>query len=204
MESIVNKLETLIRRKRKGKIYFAENFATLGNPDAVRKSLMRLEKSGFLIRVARGIYLYPEIDEKLGLGVLIPSADTIAKAIARRDKARIVPTGSYALNALGLSSQVVTNVVYLTDGSPRKIQLPKQRILFKHTSPKNLAYRSDVLMLVVSALKEIGSSNVTEDDLMKIKSALSYDTKENILADLNLAPMWIRKIILSMRVLSTN
>ena len=48
MESIANKIETLIRRKRKGKIYFAENFATLGNPDAVRKSLMRLEKSGFL------------------------------------------------------------------------------------------------------------------------------------------------------------
>jgi hypothetical protein len=59
-------------------------------------------------------------------------------------------------------------------------------------------------MLVVSALKEIGSSNVTEDDLMKIKSALSHDTRENILADLSLAPMWIRKIILSMRVLSTN
>jgi len=197
MESIANKIETLIRRKRKGKIYFAENFATLGNPDAVRKSLIRLEKSGLLIRVARGIYLYPEVDEKLGLGVLIPSADTIAKAIARRDKARVVPTGSYALNALGLSTQVVTNVVYLTDGSPRKIQLSKQRILFKHTSPKNLAYRSDVLMLVVSALKEIGSSNVTEDDLMKIKSVLSHDTRENILADLSLAPMWIRKIILS-------
>ena len=52
-------------------------------------------------------------------------------------------------------------------------------------------------MLVVSALKEIGSSNVTENDLMKIKSVLSHDTKENILADLSLAPMWIRKIILS-------
>ncbi len=197
MDSVVNKVETIIRRKRKGKIYFAEDFAALGNPDAVRKSLLRLEKSDLLIRVARGIYLYPDIDEKLGLGVLIPSADTIAKAIARRDKARIVPTGSYALNVLGLSTQVVTNVVYLTDGSPRKIQLPKQKILFKHTSPKNLAYKSDVLMLTVSALKEIGSSNISEDALMKIKSVLYHDSRENILADLNLAPMWIRKIILS-------
>jgi len=51
MKSIVNKLETIIKRKRKGKIYFAENFATLGNPDAVRKSLIRLEKSGLSICV---------------------------------------------------------------------------------------------------------------------------------------------------------
>ena len=36
--------------------------------------------------------------------------------IAKRDHSRIVPTGDYALNSPGLSTQVPANAVYLTDG----------------------------------------------------------------------------------------
>jgi hypothetical protein len=38
------------------------------------------------VRLAHGIYLFPKIDKKLGLGVLYPSVEEIAKAIAERDK----------------------------------------------------------------------------------------------------------------------
>lgn len=196
MQSTVNDIEKSIVIKRRGKIYFAADFASFGNPETVKKSLFRLEKSGFLVRLAHGIYLFPKIDKKLGLGVLYPSVEEIAKAIAERDKTRIVPTGVYALNALGLSTQIPVNAVFLTDGAPRKIKIYNQRILFKHVVPKNLAYKSDVLMLVVSALKELGNEKATDEDLAKIKLALSHDTKENILADLKLAPAWIRKIII--------
>jgi hypothetical protein len=196
MQSTVNDIEKSILIKRRGRIYFAADFASLGNPETVKKSLLRLEKSGFLVRLAHGIYLFPKIDKKLGLGVLHPSVEEIAKAIAERDKARMVPTGVYALNALGLSTQIPVNAVFLTDGAPRKIKIYNQKILFKHVVPKNFAYKSDVLMLVVSALKEIGNKKATDEDLAKIKLALSHDTKENILADLKLAPVWIRKIIM--------
>ncbi|MCD8500524.1 MAG: type IV toxin-antitoxin system AbiEi family antitoxin domain-containing protein, partial [Bacillaceae bacterium] len=103
-----------------------------GTSIAVRHALSRLCKSGLILRLAEGIYLYPKIDKELGLGVLYPSIDTIAKAIAKKDKARIVPTGVYALNRLGLSTQVPANAVYLTDGSPRRIKVGKGKgILFK-------------------------------------------------------------------------
>lgn len=39
----------------------------------------------------------------------MPSIEQIAEMIARRDKARIVPTGIYALNKLGISTQVPMN-----------------------------------------------------------------------------------------------
>ena len=87
------------------------------------------------MRLAHGIYLFPKIDEKLGLCMLYPSVEEIAKAIAERDKARIVPTGVYALNALGLPTQIPVNAVFLTDGAPRKIKIYNQRILFKHVVP---------------------------------------------------------------------
>lgn len=195
MQSTVSKIENEIKRRRRGRIYFADDFAPFGTPEAIKKTLLRFEKSGMLIRLAHGIYLYPVIDKKLGLGVLYPSVEDVAREIARRDKARLVPTGIYALNALGLSTQVPTNIVFHTDGAPRKIRIYNQRIVFKHVVPKNLAYKSDVLMLVVSALKEIGEQSITENDLAVIRKALSHEKKEKIIEDIKLAPVWIRKII---------
>jgi len=184
-----------MKRRRRGKIYFADDFNSFGTSEAIKKALLRFEKSGMLIRLAHGIYLYPSIDKKLGLGILFPSVETIAKEVARRDKARIVPTGLYALNVLGLSTQVPTNIVFHTDGAPRKIKVYDQSITFKHVVPKNLAYRSELLMLAVSALKEIGEHSVSEKDMNIVKKVLSRETEENILQDINLAPVWIRKKI---------
>ena len=195
MQSTVNKIETEIKRRKKGKIYFVDDFSSFGSSEAVKKALFRLEKLGMLVRLAHGIYLYPAIDKKLGLGVLYPSVETIAKEIARRDKARIVPTGLYSLNVLGLSTQVPANIVFHTDGAPRKIRVYNQLITFKHVVPKNLAYKSELLMLVVSAFKEIGEHSVSENHLNTVKKILSHETKENILRDINLAPVWVRKKI---------
>ena len=195
MQSTVNKIEIGIRRRKRGKIYFADDFTSFGTSEAIKKALLRFEKSGMLIRLAHGIYLYPIIDKKLGLGVLYPSVEAIAKEIARRDKARIVPTGIYALNVLGLSTQVPANIVFHTDGAPRKIKVYNQLITFKHVVPKNLAYKSEVLMLVVSALKEIGEHSVSDEHIKVIQKTLAHETKENILNDIYLAPVWIRKKI---------
>jgi len=195
MQSTVSKIENEIKRRRRSKIYFAEDFTSFGTSEAIKKSLLRFEKSGMLIRLARGIYLYPSIDKKLGLGVLYPSVETIAKEIARRDKARIVPTGIYALNVLGLSTQIPANIIFLTDGAQRKIKVYNQLITFKHVVPKNLAYKSEAFMLVVSALKEIGEHSVSDNDMNTLRKALSHETKENISGDLNLAPAWIQKLI---------
>jgi predicted transcriptional regulator of viral defense system len=113
----------------------------------VKKVLLRLEQKGLLKRLAFGIYLYPK-NSKL-LGELTPTVEEIASAIAARDKARIIPTGSYALNALGLSTQVPLNAVYLTDGATRKVAIGKRNILFKKTSPKNLSVRGPISSLVI-------------------------------------------------------
>jgi hypothetical protein len=195
MQSTVNKIENEIKRRRRGKIYFADDFTSLGTSEAIKKTLLRFEKSGMLIRLAHGIYLYPSIDKRLGLGVLYPSVEDVAKEIARRDKARIVPTGLYALNVLGLSTQVPANIVYLTDGAPRKIKIYSQLLTFKHVVPKKLAYKSEIFMLTVSALTEIGELGVTDSDINIVKKALLHETKENIQEDLKLAPIWIRNII---------
>ena len=194
MASIEDNILTAIQAKGRGSIFFPSDFTSYGEVKAVGKSLERLTAKGDIVRLARGIYSYPEIDTVLGLGVLMPSIEQIAETIARRDKARIVPTGIYAMNRLGLSTQVPMNVVFLTDGAPRKVSLGNGRsIQFKYT-PRNLAFTNPLAMLVTFALKEVGKYNVTEDIIKRIKSVLQKERKENILADEALMPAWIRNI----------
>ncbi len=196
MASIEDSIFTAIKAKGRGSIFFPSDFTSYGEVKAVGKSLERLTAKGKIIRLARGIYTYPMIDKDLGLGVLIPSIEQIAETIARRDKARIVPTGIYALNKLGVSTQVPMNIVYLTDGAPRKINLGNGRYIhFKYTTPKNLSFTNPLAMLVTFALKEIGKDNVTDDIAKQIKNVLQKEQKEKVLADEALMPVWIRAFI---------
>ena len=138
----------------RGTLFFPDTFASTGSSDAVRSALVRLYENGILIHVAQGIYYYPKIDTKWGSGVIPPSIDEIAEGIAKRDKVRIATTGAFALYQLGLSTQIPANVVFITDGSPRRVTIGKGRgILFKHTSEmRTFAYQSQLMGLTVTAL----------------------------------------------------
>ena len=57
------------------------------------------------------------------LGPPLPSAETVARALAGRDHTRLQPAGAYAANALGLSEQVPAKAVFLTDGPSRTVKI---------------------------------------------------------------------------------
>jgi len=197
MDSITSKIKQQIVSSEKGSIFFPDDFVDLGSSDAIRQSLRRLCNEGVIIRVAQGIYCYPVIEEKLGLGILQPSFDQIAEAMAKRDCARIVPAGAYALNILGLSTQIPMNYVYLTDGSKREVEISNGRtIKFKNTAPKNLAFQSRLAMLITFALKSLKKKENVEDwQIKRISELLKNEPKESVMADLKLMPVWIRDII---------
>ncbi|PWA04018.1 DUF6088 family protein [Flavobacterium psychrotolerans] len=191
---VENKIAEVLQSHPKGSILFVHDFLDYGNPESVKKALLRLKEKEILVRLAHGIYLYPKIDA--ALGILFPSTEDIAKAIARRDKARIVPTGVQALNKLGLSTQVPMKVVYLTDGAARSIKVGKRTITFKNTSPKNLLAQGEISSLVIQALKTIGQSKVDDKTISKIQTLLKKEKIENIMNDAKLSPAWINKIVI--------
>ncbi len=197
MQSIDDKILSKVSKCGRGTIFFPSDFAAIGESKSVLKALERLTNSEKIIRLARGIYCYPKIDKLLGLGILYPSFEEIAQSIAKRDKARIAPTGLYALNKLGLSTQVPMNIVYMTDGYPRKISLGNGRcIQFKHTAPKNLAFQNELAMLVTFALKEITQERLTDENIERIQLLLRNEPKGKIRSDVKLMPAWIRSIIM--------
>ncbi len=182
-----------LKQLPKGSVLFVDDFLDYGNSESVKKALLRLKEKNILVRLAHGIYLFPKIDKELG--VLFPSTEDIAKAIARRDKARIVLTGVQALNKLGLSSQVPMKVVYLTDGATRTVKVGKRTISFKKTSPKNLLTQGEISSLVIQALKTIGQKNIDNETIKKVLNILKNEQQENIMNDAKLSPAWIHKIL---------
>lgn len=191
--SVEDKILERIESLAKGTLFLPVDFSGLGSSEAIRLSLFRLEKEGVILRVAQGIYVRPKISKLIG--ALTPSAEEIAEAIARRDRIRTIPTGSYALNALGLSTQVPMNIVLLTDGSPREIKVGKRTIKFKKTTPKNLLAKGKISRLVIQALREIGHGKVTNDEEQRILELLRKEDKKDLQHDILLAPAWIQKIM---------
>jgi predicted transcriptional regulator len=193
MTSIETKILEKVRSVPKGDLILPEELYHLGSAEAIRVALHRLEKDNIIKRVAHGIYVRPKISKLIG--PLTPSAEEVAEAIAKRDRIRTVPTGSYALNALGLSTQVPMNIVLLTDGSPREIKIGKRTIKFKKTTPKILLAKGKISRLAIQALKEIGNGKVTAEEEQKIVDLLRKEEVKDLKHDIALAPVWIQKIM---------
>ena len=195
--SVEGQIFKQLRGNKRGKIFFPFNFLKIDSYEKIHVALGRLEKKQVLVRLAHGIYLYPKIDKELG--ILYPPIDEIAKSIAKRDKARIIPTGIQALNLLGLSTQVPMKVVYLTDGTQRDISIGNQSIKFKKTSPKNLAIKGKISGLVIQALREIGNGKINDEQINSIFKLLQKENPEHVKYDAALAPAWISRIMLSVK-----
>lgn len=193
MLSVENRIERSIKGKPKGTLVLPSDFLDYGTSKAVQKSLERLEEKKVIVRVAHGIYVRPKMSEFIG--PILPTAEEIAEAIAKRDKIRTVPTGSYALNALGLSTQIPMNIVLLTDGSPRTLKIGKRTIKFKKTTPKNLLAKGKISSLAIQALKELGNGKVSDKEEQKIIELLKEENKKVLVHDIALAPVWIQKIM---------
>lgn len=186
-----------VEQSKDGAILTPDDFAIFGTPDAIRSGLSRLCKNEKLHRFAKGIYYIPIFDKWDGT-LREPSLDDVAKKIAQRDNARIIPTGAYALNKLGLSTQVPANIVYITDGSARKISFSDGKsITFRHSNDLGIfAYQTNLMQLVILAMREIGEREITENQIRTLKELISnHVSDQEFNLDIVLAPTWIKTLL---------
>jgi hypothetical protein len=186
----VDSIQQIVKRSLSGfplgGVIFPSDFRGHGSQDAIKMALSRLVKQGHLKRLAHGIYYRPFIDPKLG--ELIPSPEAVAENLAEREQVRIRPAGSYALHKLGLSTQVPTKLVYLTDGHPRKLKVGKATIEFKATTPKKMALKGSISGLLILALEELDIDHINETTEKRIMGLLAREDYSNLIHDLRLAP----------------
>jgi hypothetical protein len=193
IQSIDNKIIKRIYGHGKGWVFTPVHFSDLGSRDAVASALRRYRQSGLIRQLARGLYDYPRTDTEFG--TLTPSPDAVAKALAGRDAVRLQPSGAYAANLLGLSTQIPMKIVFLTDGRSRTVRIGKKQIILKRTTPRNMATAGRTSGLVIQALRHLGRQHVDDDIVARLDDRLDADAKKQLLKDVRFAPAWIADIL---------
>ncbi|HEX4954640.1 MAG TPA: DUF6088 family protein [Thermoanaerobaculia bacterium] len=182
-----------IRRRGSGSVFTASDFLDLAGRSTVDWVLARLVRRGGLRRLARGLYDYPARHPVLG--ELSPPVEAIAKALAGRDRLKLLPGPAYAANLLHLSEQVPARVVFLTDGLSRKVKVGNQEIHLQHTTPRNLAGAGRASGLVIQALRHLGKKAVSFDRVAPLHALLEEKDRRQLLEDLPLAPAWMHPFL---------
>lgn len=192
-QSIEKTVLERIRDRKRGWVFTPAEFLDLASRDAVDQVLSRATRAGTIRKLARGLYDYPRSHPRLG--VLSPSAESVAHAVQSREASRLQPSGAHAANILGLSEQVPVKAVFFTDGRSRNVQIGRQTIVLKRTTPRQLATAGRISGTVIQALRWLGQAHVDEKVVSALRRKLSDKDKRQLLADLPYAPAWIGKIL---------
>lgn len=188
-QAVESKILSRIYGHGRGWVFTPKHLQDLGKRDAIDSALRRLEAACTIRRLARGLYDYPVNDPVLGL--VAPSAEAIARALAVRDAIRLQPAGAYAANVLGLSEQVPSRIVFLTDGPSRKVKIGRREIHLKHTTPGNMATAGRKSGTVIQALRYLGKDQVNDQVRASIDRQLPPAERQALQKDLVHAPAWI-------------
>lgn len=193
-DSIIQQIFERIEKDNHDSVYIAMDFLDLGEYHAVRQSLLRLEKSGKIQKIMRGVYYYPRYSELIG-EYEAPSPSKVAEALARKFNWTIAPCGDTALNQLGLSTQVPAKWSYISDGPYHEFEIGNLTIEFKHRNNREISGMSPITALVIQALKALGKGNIDETQINVIKRKLTCEDKALILQEAQQSTMWVYDVM---------
>lgn len=190
MQAIENKVISRIYGKGRGWAFFKNDFIDLGSAAAIDTSLSRLSKAKTIRRVMRGVYDYPAYSKLLKRD-LPPDIDKVANALARKFGWTIQVSGNSALNILGLSTQVPSQYLYLSDGRSCTYEIGKQKLSFKKSRLKELGLKYPESALLVQAIRVLDKSSLSDKESNQVCEYFSNEVKERILKDARYTTSWI-------------
>lgn len=187
-----------IRAKRRGWVFTPKQFANLGTRAAVDQALSRLSRGGEIRRLARGIYEFPKIHPKIG--VLSPSPEAIAQAVAERTGSRIMVSGAKAANLLGLSTQVPLQNLFLTEGPSRTVRIGNQTVSLRHVAPSKMLGAGSEAGIVIQAVRSLGPEGIAETSVRALAARLPLAVKSALKRLAPAAPAWSQPVLRELAV----
>ena len=146
-------------------VAFASNSFTFvnANKNSIEKELSKLNSEGVIRRLRKGIYYKPR---KSSINETELSVTSIAQAIAKFNKAHLLPEGTMALNLLGLSDKKPSKHVYLNDKLHKSERIGNIEIVFKRVNSKKLMASNKKAGLVLSAIEYLGKNAFKKESLV--------------------------------------
>lgn len=182
-----------IKSKGRGAIFAPSDLLDLGSRASVDQTLSRLADQGVIRRLTRGLYDYPKISPRFGM--IQPSVDDVARAIARKDRYVLLVSQAAAANQFGLSTQVPSKPVYMTDGPTRTRSVGRQTIQFRNASRKTLTGAGQTSGAVFQALRYVGKDGVTDSVINKLARTLSDKDRDLLAKQSRDVPAWMQPVI---------
>lgn len=188
---------------KSSEVWTPSDFADLGTRDSIDKALQRLASTGELRRIDRGLYDRPSLNRLAGR-TNVPDYRAVIRAVARRDKARIVIDGMTAANDLGLTNAVPAKIEVLVDGRFKPIKLGNQEIRFKHAAPSRLYWAGRPGMRVVQALHWLRDVLADDEENRRVSGILrrlfdngeaGREISDDLREGLGSLPIWMQEIL---------
>jgi hypothetical protein len=169
--SLYQKIFDRIKKNGRGVVYCMDDFLDLGTRNAVGVSVFRLVKKGVLKNTGPGIYVFPKKSDLLG--DLSPDLDSVLKSYARKNRCLITPSPLSAAHSMNLTTQVPAQLMYLTDGISRTLNVEGIQIKFVHACPKKLAGAGKKAGLIIQVLQYFGGRTLPDSVLTKITANMN-------------------------------
>lgn len=183
-----------ISARRRGWVFTPQEFLSLGSRAAVDQALCRLQRNGEIRRLARGLYEFPRMHARIG--VLSPSVEAVAKALAAKTGSRLLISEARAANLLGLSTQVPAQNIFLTDGPSRTLQLGKQTIVLRHAAFSKMLGAGSEAGVVIQAVRSFGPDRAEEIPVESLSRRLPKAVKSELRRLAPAAPAWSQSILM--------
>jgi hypothetical protein len=193
----IEEIREYIKDIEEGESFTTRSLHHLASTDNVRQILTRMVKAGEIKRMARGVYVKPKHSPRLG--ITFPSVRNIAKLIADKTGETIGIHGAEAARQLQLTTQVPIRLVFYTTGYTRDVKIKNQTILLKHVNPSKLIAPGTIAGIVISALLYLGSKQVSEKTVQKIKNQLKPEEFETVLKEIKHMPAWMANVFYHFR-----
>lgn len=192
MNSITNQIEKIMSENQ-GKIFSIHDFYSLGTKNTIKSVLYRLNEEKKVTRLMDGLYTKPKYSKILN-EYSYPDANLVAQKIADKFSWTISPSGDTALNYIGISTQIPNEYIYISDGPYREYMYRTKKLIFKHTTNRNITSYSKELSILIQAIRALGKYGISNDDMKKL-AKFSKNVREDLKHDTLKIPVWIREVL---------
>ena len=192
MNSITKQIENIMSENQ-GKIFSINDFYNIGTKNTIKSVLYRLNEENKIKRLMDGLYIKPKYSNILK-EYSYPDASEVAQKLADKFSWTIAPSGDTALNYTGLSTQVPNEYIYISDGAYREYLYRNKKIIFKHTTNRNITSYSKEPAILIQAVKALGKDNISEEHIKKLE-VFARNIEEDLKEDTLKLPFWIQEVL---------
>jgi len=171
LEATARTIRQRLEEAPAGAPFTSAELLEFGTRASVDQTLSRLVRAGVIDRIARGVFVKPEVSRFVGK--VMPEPAKVAAAVAKASRSIVQIHGAEAARRFGLATQTPLQPVFSTSGPSRVVRFGAMEIRLQHAGSGRLALAGRPAGEALAALWYLGKEGVTPSVVQAIRQKLS-------------------------------